>query len=840
MNPVRLLDRLAKDNPVSQVFDHFLEHVKDQRLELYPAQEEAILELYAGKNVILNTPTGSGKSLVATSLHLLSYASGRRSVYTCPIKALVNEKFLNLCRDFGPDQVGMITGDGAVNGEARILCCTAEILAQWALRQGSQLPIDDIIMDEFHYYSDRERGVSWQIPLLTLSRARFLLMSATLGDTQFFEKSLRELTGVECVLVSSTHRPVPLEFRYEEIPLHETVAKLIGSGRAPVYVVNFTQRECAEEAQNFLSSDFCSKQEKAEIAENLKEVRFSSPYGKEFSRVLRHGVGIHHAGLLPKYRVLVEKLAQKGLLKIICGTDTLGVGVNVPIRSVLFTKLCKFDGQKTSLLSVRDFKQIAGRAGRKGFDDLGTVVAQAPEHVVENLRNEQKAAGDPKKLKKLVKRKPPEKGYVPWSKETFEKLHQGNPETLSSRFQISHGMLMLVLGRKNENGARAMKELLRRCHENEHSKKQLRKKGFQLFRSLVDRKIIELNPLRVNVDLQDDFSLHHTLSLYLLDAIAALNPVHPEFALDVLTLVESIVEDPDPILRRQLDRVKDKKMAELKQEGMEFDQRIEELEKLEYPKPRRDFIYETFNAFSNAHPWVGQENIRPKSVAREMYELFISFPEYIREYDLQRSEGLLLRYLSEVYKTLVQSVPELLKNDEIRSIEEYFGTMIRQVDSTLLDEWQRMRSGGILVADPEQSDSFQAVKVPLKDSKKFRISVRNEIFRVVRALATANYAEASELGRYEGSATDIEKLMEQYHVEHARILTDTRARNPQNTYFRDSGSGGAGYQEIEQILNDSDEHNDWSLTFVLDLKSSEEAGIPVLKLTRIGECDKVG
>jgi superfamily II RNA helicase len=352
-------------------------------------------------------------------------------------------------------------------------------------------------------------------------------------------------------------------------------------------------------------------------------------------------MGIHHAGLLPKYRVLVEKLAQKGLLKIIFGTDTLGVGVNVPIRTVLFTKLCKYDGQKTTLLSVRDFKQISGRAGRKGFDDLGTVVVQAPEHVIENIKNELKAAGDPKKLKKLVKKKPPEKGFLPWTQDTFKKLVDGQPESLISRFKVTHSMLLNVLSRKDEDGCEAMRDLIRRSHETDHAKKNIRKNAFQLFRSLVERKIIELNPLRINVDLQEDFSLNHALSLYLVDTLKLLETESPDYAMNALSLVESILENPDLILRRQLDALKTIKMQELKEQGMEFDQRIEELEKLEYPKPNREFIYSTFNEFAAMHPWVGQENIHPKSIAREMYEGFFSFSEYVREYDLQRAEGLL-------------------------------------------------------------------------------------------------------------------------------------------------------------------------------------------------------
>ena len=538
------------------VLNAFLDLITKKGLDLYPAQEEAILEVFSGKNLILNTPTGSGKSLVAQALHFESLNSGRRSVYTSPIKALVNEKFLALCRDFGADKVGMITGDASVNPGAPIICCTAEILAIDALRGGERAQVGDVVMDEFHYYSDRDRGWAWQVPLLTLRQTRFLLMSATLGDTAFFETSLTALNGRETVTVRSKDRPVPLEFEWSNYPLHEQISKLFRRARVPVYVVCFTQRQCAEVAQDLLSVDFCTKEEKRAIGDELSGIKFQSPYGKDVQRLLKHGVGIHHAGLLPRYRVLVERLAQKGHLKLIVGTDTLGVGVNVPIRTVLFTQLCKFDGEKTTLLSVRDFHQISGRAGRKGFDDLGTVVAQAPEHVIENLQAERKAAGDPKKTKKLVKKKPPEKGFINWTEETFRKLIQSEPESLVSRFDVNHSMLLNVLSRGKE-GCEAMRGMIRNSHETPHRKRQLGEKAFELFRALVEREIVQIKPtLRLNLDLQQDFSLNQTLSLYLVDAIALLDPTHADYALDLLTLVESILENPDMVLRKQLDRIK--------------------------------------------------------------------------------------------------------------------------------------------------------------------------------------------------------------------------------------------------------------------------------------------
>src|SRR5581483_6540493 len=618
-----------EEKPTSDVLlGKFLEYVDGRGLQLYPAQEAAILELFEEKNVILNTPTGSGKSLVAAALHFKALSQGRRSVYTCPIKALVNEKWMALCRDFGPDNVGLSTGDATVNRDAPILCCTAEILANIALREGNKADVSDVIMDEFHYYADRDRGTAWQVPLLTLPQVRFLLMSATLGDTAFFEEELTKLNGRVTVTVQSKDRPVPLEFAYSELALAQTLESLAADKKTPVYVVHFTQLEAAQSAQDFTSLNVSTREEKAAIASAIEEFKFSSPYGPDIKKWLRHGIGLHHAVLLPKYRVLAEQLAQKGLLKIICGTDTLGVGINVPIRTVLFTKLCKIDGQKTGILSARDFHQIAGRAGRKGFDEKGWVVVQAPEHAVENLKLEEKAA---KGGKKFVKRQPPEKNFVNWDKNTYARLIAAPPERLTSRFQVTHAMLLNVLSR-DADGCRATQDLIRRSHETPKAKKAHVKRAWQLFRSLTERKIVEFIPetqngayLRVNVELQDDFSMDQTLSLYLLETIPLLDSQAPDYALDLITLVESILENPELILRKQLDRVKDQKMAEMKMQGIEYEERMEELEKLEYPKPKREFVYSTFNAFADRHPWVGQENIRPKSIAREMFEQFRSF-----------------------------------------------------------------------------------------------------------------------------------------------------------------------------------------------------------------------
>jgi superfamily II RNA helicase len=823
----------------------FLDYVTAKNLQLYPAQESAILELFDEKNVILNTPTGSGKSLVATALHFQAIAKNRRSIYTCPIKALVNEKFMALCREFGPDNVGLSTGDASVNRGAPILCCTAEILANIALREGAAANVQDVVMDEFHYYADRERGVAWQVPLLALPQTRFLLMSATLGDTAFFETELTRLTGRPTISVISTDRPVPLAHEYSELPLAKTLESLVAGGRTPVYVVHFTQLEAAQSAQDFTSINVCTRDEKAAIAGALENFKFTSPYGPEIKKWLRHGIGLHHAGLLPKYRVLTEQLAQRGLLKVICGTDTLGVGINVPIRTVLFTRLCKFDGQKTGILSARDFHQIGGRAGRKGFDDRGWVVAQAPEHVIENLKLAEKSARDGKKT---VKRQPPEKNFVNWDKNTYIRLIAAPPEKLTSRFQVTHGMLLNVLSRKSD-GCAAMQKLIRDCHETPRQKQAHVKRAWQLFRSLLDRKIVEFIPqtkdgayLRVNVALQDDFSMNQVLSLYLLETIPLMDVQAPDYALILLTLVESILEDPDIILRKQLDKVKDRKMAEMKMEGVEYDQRMEELEKLEHPKPNREFIYSSFNEFAARHPWVGQENIRPKSIAREMSEEFRSFADYIKLYELQRAEGVLLRHLNNVFKVLAQTVPDSAKNDQVREMEIYLGTMIRQVDSSLLDEWEKMRDPKYVRAETQEirPPGAEAAAADItRDTKTFTAAIRNRIFTFLRGLviedfetAIANLGSPLDAEGQPWTAIRLQQTLDAYHADHERICLEPNARNVRHTYAVPAEDKKSW--RVQQMLVDPEEHNDWVAEFEVDLIESRKLGEPALRLRRIG------
>lgn len=688
-----LAARLGAASPL----DGFVEYVESEGISLYPAQEEALLELLEGHNVIMNTPTGSGKSLVAAGAHFAALVEGRRSVYTAPLKALVSEKFFALCDAFGADRVGMITGDAAVNPQAPVICATAEILANQALRDGTEADVDVVIADEFHFYADPQRGWAWQVPLLTLPQCQFVLLSATLGPTQRFADELTSRTGRETVTVRSAERPVPLRFEYGTAPLHASIEDLLERNRAPIYVVHFTQREAIEAAQAYTSIGVLTRAERDRVAEAVGGFKFDSPIGKDLRRLIGHGVGVHHAGLLPKYRLLTERLAQQGLLKLICGTDTLGVGVNVPIRTVLFTQLCKYDGQRTRLLNAREFHQIAGRAGRAGFDEEGWVRVQAPAHWIENRTAEEKAAADSKKKRKVVKRRPPERNYAHWNEETFTRLTGAEPEPLVSSFEVSHQMVMHVLDRPGD-GCADLRRLLVENHETRRRQRRHIRRAVAIYRSLLEAGVVEVldspdewgRRVRVTVDLQDSFALHQPLSLFAVEALGVLDPDEDDYPRDVLSVIESVLENPGPVIAAQIERLRTELLGELKAQGVPYEERMERLAVVEQPKPLREFLYGSFDIFRRHHPWVEGENVRPKSVAREMHEQAMNFGEYVNHYGLKRSEGLLLRYLSDAYRALVQNVPADRRTPALDELTDWLGALVRGVDSSLLDEWERL------------------------------------------------------------------------------------------------------------------------------------------------------
>ncbi len=846
----RLFSRLPEGGTqdADLILDRFIAWVTDVGLELYPAQEEALLELMAGRHVILNTPTGSGKSLVALGLHFKGLCEGRRSFYTSPIKALASEKFFALCDELGPENVGMLTGDASINAGALVLCCTAEVLSNMVLRLGEDVDAPYVVMDEFHYYADRDRGVAWQVPLISLPHTRFLLMSATLGNTAKIEEYLETQTVSPVAVVRSDHRPVPLDFEYRTTPLHETVQNLLEKGKAPIYVVSFTQKDCAELAQSLTSMAIASREERDAIRDAMAGFRFDTAYGKEMRRFLSFGIGVHHAGLLPKYRLLVEQLSQQGLLKVICGTDTLGVGVNIPIRTVLFTKLCKYDGSSTKILSVRDFKQISGRAGRKGFDVAGSIVCQAPEHVIENLRLAQKAAAGGKKS--FVRKKPPEHGFVAWDEQTFERLITRPPETLQSRFRLTHGMVFDLIQRDAELDAlednfSSLRRLISRCHEDETTKAKLLSDAAQLVRSLYRADVIKVEKdtrtayrwVVANADLQWDFSLFHTLALYMVEVLSILEPTNPAYPLDVLSLVEAILEDPVPILRKQADKARGELVNRLKAEGVDYEERMAQLEGVTHPKPNADFLYDTFNAFRRLHPWVRGEDVHPKSIGREMIEDYLGFGDFVRKYGLQRSEGLVLRYLSQLYKTLDQSVPEKAKTDELYDVTGFFRALLERVDNSLLEEWESMLHPELALASEAEREAERKRRRAwelLHDPKVFASRLRAEMHQLVRALAQANYEEAEACVHQDEhdpwTADRFEEAMAPFLAACGELIFDSPARQSQNTSISKTGDRT---WDVAQVLVDPQGENLWALHARVDLNHDDLEGL-LIRPVRIG------
>ena len=809
---------------------------EEQGLSLYPAQEEALLELVTGGNVILSTPTGSGKSLVAVAAHAAALVRGERTFYTAPIKALVSEKFFALIEIFGADKVGMLTGDAAVNEKAPIICCTAEILANIALRGGRGADVGSVVMDEFHFYADPDRGWAWQVPLVELPQAQFLLMSATLGDVSFFRDDLTRRTGRPTAVITSVQRPVPLHFRYVLTPLHETIAELLQTHEAPVYVVHFTQAAAVERAQALMSVNVTSKEDKQAIADLIGKFRFTAGFGKTLSRLVRHGIGVHHAGMLPRYRRLVETLAQAGLLRVICGTDTLGVGINVPIRTVLFTALSKYDGQRTRPLKAREFHQIAGRAGRAGYDTVGTVVAEAPDHEVENARLLARAGDDLKKRRRIVRKQPPE-GFVGWSQTSYEKLQNAQPEPLTSHFHVTHAMLLNVISRPGD-AFTAMRHLLEDNHEPRARQRRHIRRAIAIYRALLAAGVVEQLPepdaegrrVRLVGDLQLDFALNQPLSPFALACIDLLDKTSPGYPLDVLSVIEATLDDPRPVLYAQQNKARGEAVAAMKADGIEYEERMALLEDVTYPKPLDELLSAALETYRRGAPWVEDARLSPKSVVRDMFSRSMTFVEYVAHYQLARSEGLVLRYLADAYRALRQTVPAEAKTDELLDIEEWLGELVRQVDSSLLDEWEALAAGagtGEEVAPPSLDAAPAGVT---GNPRAFRVLVRNALFRRVELAALRRFDLLGELDGAAGwDAAAWQDALEPYFAEHDDIGIGPDARGPQLLTITEEPERWL----VRQVLDDPAGDRDWAIEAEVDLAGSDEEGAAVVWVTAV-------
>lgn len=835
---------------------------EDRGLRLYPAQEEAVLGITLGSNVILATPTGTGKSLVAMGAHFVALVEGRRTVYTAPIKALVSEKFFDLVGVFGAERVGMITGDTSINPDAPILCCTAEILANLAIRDKNvDNPdtggITQVVMDEFHYYADADRGWAWQVPLLLMHDAQFLLMSATLGDVTELAADLSEATGRDTALVTGVERPVPLSFRYEVAPAHEVVEQLIADRETPAYLVHFNQSHAVEQAQALASIKIVDRAGRDEIAAAIGDFRFATGFGATLSRLVRAGIGVHHAGMLPRYRRLVEQLAQRGLLRVICGTDTLGVGINVPIRTVVITALTKFDGEKMRRLSAREFHQIAGRAGRAGYDTEGDVVALAPEHEIENAKAVAKAAakaadGKGGKKAKPVKKKSAPQGFVAWSEQTLEKLVASQPEPLVSRMRVTHSMVLGVIGRGEEwegEALNTMQMLIFDSHEPRARQFDHARTALAIYRTLRNGGIVEVHEdergqrlLRLTVELQANFALNQPLSPFALAAIELLDPESESYALDVISIIEATLEDPRAIVRAQEHKARGEAVAAMKAEGIEYDERMELLEAVTHPQPLKELLDEAFAEYVKDVPWARDYELKPKSIVRDMIERAFGFRDLVSFYQLGRAEGGVLRYLSDAFRAIERTVPEQAKSPELEDLIEWLGELVRQVDSSLIDEWEELANPEAVAAHASQAAGAAAIDLApparsvLANERAFGVMLRNALFRRVQAAAFERFGELAELDGPHGFGEQRWRdALAGYFTEYDEIRTDADARAAALLELdRGPEARAEGVWRFRQVLLDPAGDRDWAIEGVIDLAASEADGEPAVRVQRVG------
>lgn len=866
-----------------EIYLAFSQWAEETGRPLYPHQDEALSQILDGRHVIAATPTGSGKSMIALAAHTASLARGGRSYYTAPLKALVSEKFFELIRLFGADNVGMVTGDSSINAGAPIICCTAEILANQSLREGEAMDVDCVIMDEFHYYADPQRGWAWQVPLLELPQAQMVLLSATLGDVSFFVTDMKERTGREVAVIEGAERPVPLEMEYVVEPIGELLQRLVQQHKAPVYVVHFSQKEAIERATSLLSVDLVPKSRKEEVAAALGSFRFGPGFGATLSRLLRAGIGVHHAGMLPRYRRLVERLAREGLLSVICGTDTLGVGINVPIRSVVLTSLVKFDGAKERHLTAREFHQIAGRAGRAGFDTRGYVIVQAPEHVIENAKALAKAGDDERKRRKIVRKAAPE-GRVNWTDKTFERLRDAQPETMTSQFQVTTTMVLNLMERDGDPVA-AMAQLLSRVHESEAMRRKHVRRAIDIYLSLRTAGVLthvssaqakaDGRPrLRLAVDLPDDFALNQPLAPFALAAMDLLGVDSPEHTVDVVSVVEATLDDPRPLLYAQQRQARGEAIAAMKAEGLDYDERMAALEEVTWPQPLAELLAPALEMYKQSNPWIAEYELHPKSVVRDMVESAMTFSDLVSRYELGRSEGVILRYLTDAYRALRQVVSEEHRTEEVAALIDWLGNLVRAVDSSLLDEWEALGAAqagraelaaGILDGDrPGEDDSIGVERAFGADENgkvafsrnlhAFRVAVRKEMFRRVELMARDDVEALGRLDASSGWGEDRwDDALARYWDEYDWIGTDTAARSialaPLDEAPRPADLAAAGVSErlIEafaktgrtvwlatQVLQDPDEDHDWRLTALVDLTECDQADKAVIHLLNVG------
>jgi len=811
------------------VVEVFAAWAADGGRPLYRHQDDATMALAAGEHVVLATPTGSGKSLVATAGVALALNRGERAVWTAPIKALVAEKFFDLVTLLGAERVGLATGDAAINTEADVLVCTAEVLANHALATGPASPFGFACLDEFHFYGDADRGWAWQIPLLEMTGCQMLLASATLGDVSRLVHDLEERSGRTVAQITSVQRPTPLHHQWRVTAVADSVRDAIEAGLSPVYLVHSTQSDAIERAQALASLPLTTRAQRDAIAQALNTVKPTPGFGQVLHRLLGHGVGVHHAGMLPKHRRLVERLASDGLLPVICGTDTLGVGVNLPLRTVIMTALTKFDGRRVRTFTAREFHQLAGRAGRPGFDPDGHVWAQAPEHVIEQLRALTKAGDDPKLRKRAAKAKPPE-GFVHYDEATFQRLIAATPEALTSRFRVTADLVATVLARPD--GPSALTRLLRTNHDPQPRRRQHMRRALAVYRSLEAAGVaarrrdaagrcqgVDIGSLVDDGDERSPLRFSSPLVPFALEVIATFDPDDPAYVVDVVSVIESILDEPRQIVAAQLNAARALAVATMKADGVPYEERMARLDEVTAPRPLAELLSACFDTYRQRHPWI-DATPAPRSILREMLESGDTFATFVRRYRLDRSEGLVLRYLSDAWRTLDRSLPDAVFTEQLDDVVTWLGQLIRATDATLLEEWERLAGS----PHHEHAQPTAPTLGPPGPPAAWRTAVRTAAFGWVDLLARRAHAALAE--RCGWSPDQLNAAMAPYWAEHAALYTDADARSAAMFELVEH----ADRWVVTQRLADPAGSGEWRFVAHVPLSESLEQGAPRLVL----------
>jgi len=699
-------------------------------LEPYPVQEQAFARIFAGESVLVTVPTGTGKTLMAKAGIHKALESGQRAVYTTPLRALTEEKYRELCEDFGEVNVGFATGDFKVNREAPIQVEVAEILWNRIFGDRGKCPADIVIMDEGHYFNDFERGYVWEQSIIGLHPdAQLVILSATVGRPEQFCHWVELTRRVPMKLVESRERKVPLYHEYHESYLIETVRELAAAGDVPAIIFVFGRERCFETARLLKSCRrFTSDEEKQRIESLCDEALLDSGVGKELRALLVHGIGIHHAGILPRYKRLVEEMALERLVKFVVSTETISAGINLPAKRVVFPSLRKYIRRKARLVTPAEYHQMSGRAGRPQFDKEGIALVLAPEDVVQEMRKEIKDAKkkgyrvDEDKIRRGVharaRAEAKRRDDVIWDADIHQQLVKGEPAELRSKTRITAEQVLAIglpdltveslpgageepEGEGGESGDAAQPSGVR-PHEKldivtvvdnllltERRRRESQKLLAQVTDNLRAIGVIDEHGKQVAGEMISQ--LHGMDGLFLYYAF-----MNHQFEYDDCRELVEFLIDHD-VIQRILDRkvweqrkewIRDR-LREKRQENPQVTwEDVEEEYEREFPRQlsRVETIHQEFSA-KLPHPELHGGKVQ-KSVFATLEEEELGFLEFVDRHGLAHEEGSLFSYLIRVMN-FSRTLLEVTTMEQFGIIEKRVRALLSPIDARLIKEIAR-------------------------------------------------------------------------------------------------------------------------------------------------------